>query len=42
MAVLRTQTLFLYGSVHREPEDVKVRVLKAAEQGLTRQVRGLA
>lgn len=30
MAVLETQNLLLYGSLHREPEDVKVRVSKAA------------
>lgn len=31
MAILKTQNLFLYGSLlHREPEDVKPRVFEAA------------
>jgi len=31
MAVLKTQNLFLFGSLHREFEDVKLRMFEAAE-----------
>lgn len=41
VAVLKTQNLFLFGSLHREFEDVKLRVFEAAKRWLTCQVRDL-